>query len=309
MFFKKKTTPMLGIDISATAVKLLELTRSGDQLRVESYAVEALPTNAVVDKNIADLDAVGESIAKALTRSRTKLDTAAIAVAGSSVITKVITMPAGLSENDLEEQIRSEADQYIPFPLEEVSMDFQVLGEDPTTPERVEVMLAAARSEVVDNYAAALSVAGLTAKVVDVESFATDNALALIMGEFAQDGVVAVADIGSAVTSFSVMENLKTVYYREQPFGGMQLTQDIQRRYGLSFEEAGIAKKRGGLPDNYEPEVLDPFKESMMQQIERAQQFFFSSSNISHIDRLVMAGGCSSIPGVVQLVQKRLVFR
>jgi len=115
--------------------------------------------------------------------------------------------------------------------------------------------------------------------------------------------VIAVADVGSAATTFSVLENLKIVYSREQAFGGAQLTEDIQRRYGLSYEEAGLAKKQGGLPDNYEPEVLDPFKESMSQQISRAQQFFFSSSAITQIDHLILAGGCASIAGIAGIVE------
>ncbi len=305
--FKKKAVPMLGIDISVTAVKLLEISSSKDRFQVESYAVEPLPANAMSEKTINDIDAVGETISKVVRKSKTSLRNVAVAVAGSAVITKVITLPAGLSEIEMEDQMQIEADQHIPFPLEEVAMDFEVLGEDPSAPEeRVEVMLAAARNDVVDGCVAAAEIGGLKVKVVDIESFAIDNSLAFQMGAQAHDGIIAVADVGSTITSFSVMENLKTIYFREQPFGGMQLTQEIQGRYGLSFEEAGIAKKRGGLPDNYEPEVLQPFKESMAQEIGRAQQFFFSSSGVSHIDQLVLAGGCASIPGVLQMVQEKV---
>jgi len=152
---------------------------------------------------------------------------------------------------------------------------------------------------------AALEVGGLEAKVVDVEAFALENTVAMMAEDLfgGGDGIIAVADVGSAVTTFSVLENLKIVYSREQAFGGAQLTEDIQRRYGLSFEEAGLAKKQGGLPDNYEPEVLEPFKESMAQQISRAQQFFFSSSSIAQIDHLILAGGCASIAGISEIVE------
>ncbi len=304
--FKKKSKPVLGIDITATAIKLLELSKSGGKYRIESYSVEPLPANSVVEKNIADADAVGEAIGKCVKKSGTRLKEGAAAVAGSAVITKVITMPADISDDDMESQIQLEADQYIPFPLEEVNMDFEVMGPTEGSEGQVNVLLAASRSENVDLRIAALEVGGLEAKVVDVEAFALENTVGMMADDLfsgGEDKVIAVADVGSAVTTFSVLENMKIVYSREQAFGGAQLTEDIQRRYGLSFEEAGLAKKQGGLPDNYGPEVLEPFKESMAQQISRAQQFFFSSSSIAQIDHLILAGGCASIDGISEIVE------
>ena len=307
--FQKKSTPVLGIDISATAIKLLELGRSGDRYRVESYAAEPLPSNSVVDKNIADVEAVGEAIGKAIKKSGSKLKHAAVAVAGSSVITKTIEMPAALSEADLENQIQVEADQYIPFPLEEVALDFEVIGPVENDPEKVEVLLAAARTENTDARVGALELGGVAAKIIDIEAFALENAVAMLARSAlggGEDKVIAIADVGSVVTTFSVLENLTVVYSREQQFGGAQLTEDIQRRYGLSFEEAGQAKHQGGLPDNYVPEVLEPFKENMSQQISRAQQFFFSSSQIASVDHLLLAGGCASIEGVAALIESKV---
>ena len=307
--FKKKSTPIVGVDISASAIKLLELSRSGGRYRVESFAVEPLPANSVVDKNITDIDAVGEAIGRAVKKSGTKTKTAAAAVAGSAVITKIINMPANLSDADLENQIQVEADQYIPFPLEEVALDFEVIGQSEENPERVDVLLAASRSDNVDVRVGALEIGGLTAKVIDVEAFALENTIAMLASgqiEDAESKVIAVADIGSTVTTFSVLEKLKIIYSREQQFGGAQLTEDIQRRYGLSYEEAGLAKRQGGLPENYVPEVLEPFKEAIGQQISRAQQFFFSSSSIANIDNLILAGGCSSIDGIAELIESKL---
>lgn len=307
--FKKKSAPVVGIDISATAIKLLELSRSGSRYRVESYAVEPLPPNSVVDKNITDIDAVGEAIGRAVKKSGTKTKHAAAAVAGSAVITKLIEMPANLSDSDMESQLQVEADQYIPFPLEEVALDFEVLGPSADNPERVDVLLAASRSDNVDVRVGALEIGGLSAKVIDVEAFALENTVCMLAANLFDNGddkIIAVADVGSSVTTFSVLENLKIIYSREQQFGGAQLTEDIQRRYGLSYEEAGLAKRQGGLPENYASEVLDPFKESMSQQISRAQQFFFSSSQITNIDHLILAGGCSSIEGVAALIESKL---
>lgn len=307
--FKKKSLALLGLDISATAVKLLELTRSGDTYRVESYAVEPIPSNSVVDKNIADIPAVGEAIARVTKKSGTKLKHAAAAVAGSSVITKIIEMPSNLSDSEMVSQIQIEADQYIPFPLEDVAMDFEIVGPVDNNPERVNVMLAASRLDNVDARVGAIDVGGLTAKVIDIEAFALENTIKLIANQQLGGGankIIALADIGSSITTFSIFENLKIVYSRDQQFGGAQLTEEIQRRYGLSYEEAGLAKKQGGLPDNYAPEVLEPFKQNMAQQISRAQQFFFSSSQIGHIDHLLLAGGCASISGIAELIESKL---
>jgi type IV pilus assembly protein PilM len=300
------------VDISATAIKLLELARSGDRYRVESYAVEPLLPNSVVDKNITDTNAVGEAIGRAAKKSGTKLKNVAACVAGSSVITKVIEMAAGLTDKEMENQIQLEADQYIPFPLEEVALDFEVLGPSEANADRVDVLLAASRIENVVSRVEALNNGGLTAKVIDVEAFALENTVKLIAREqfgAGDDMIIAVADVGSTITTFSVLEKMKIIYSRDQQFGGAQLTEDIQRRYGLSYEEAGLAKKQGGLPENFVPEVLEPFKESMAQQISRAQQFFFSSSQIGSIDHLVLAGGCASISGIAELIEAKVGVR
>lgn len=307
--FGKKSVPVLGIDISATAIKLVELGRSGGRYRVESYAAEPLPPNSVVDKNITDPAAVGEAIGRAVRKSGTKLKTAAAAVAGSAVITKIIEMPANLSDADMESQISAEADQYIPFPLDEVALDFEVLGPNAANPERVDVLLAASRSDNVNLRVDALSGGGLTARIIDVEAFSLESTIRLIVQEQLGGGddiIIAVADIGSSVTTFTVLEKLKIMYSRDQQFGGAQLTEEIQRRYGLSYEEAGLAKKQGGLPENYASEVLEPFKEGVAQQISRAQQFFFSAGQIANIDHLILAGGCASIEGIADLIQAKV---
>jgi type IV pilus assembly protein PilM len=208
----------------------------------------------------------------------------------------------------MESQIQLEADQYIPYPLEEVNLDFQVLGPSESDPAKVDVLLAASRTENVDVRVAAAELGGLAVKVVDVEAFAMENAFALLGGEMPDRGVdrtIALVDVGATMTTLSVLHDLKIIYAREQVFGGRQLTEEIQRRYGLSYEEAGLAKRQGGLPDNYAPEVLEPFKEAMSQQVSRSLQFFYSSSQYGHVDHIVLAGGCASIEGVAGVVADR----
>lgn len=311
--FGTKNTPVLGLDISSTAVKLLELSRSGGRsgtrFRVERYAVEVLPPNAVVEKNIADVDAVGNTIRNVVRRSGSRAKQAAVAVSGSAVITKIITMPAALSDQEMENQIQLEADQYIPYPLEEVNIDFEVFGPNEKNPEMVDVLLAASRSENVENRVSALELAGLNPAVVDVEAYAMENAFSLIseqLPDFGVDQTIAIVDIGATNTTLNVLYNSKIIYTREQNFGGKQLTEEIQRRYGLSQEEAGMAKRQGGLPDNYVSEVLEPFKEALAQQVSRSLQFFFSSSAHNSVDHIVLAGGCASIPAIDELVEEKV---
>jgi len=307
--FSRKKPPLIGLDISSTAVKLLELSQHGGRYRVESYAVEPLPANSVVEKNIADVEAVGESIRRAVKRSGAKIKTAAVAVAGSSVITKVITMSSALKDEEMESQIELEADQYIPYPLDEVRMDFEVLGPSEKNPEMVDVLLAASRSENVETRVSALEIGGVTPKVVDVEAYALENSFGLLAEQLPDGGydqTIAVIDVGATMTTLNVLHDRKIIYTREQVFGGKQLTEEIMRRYGLSYEEAGMAKRQGGLPDNYVPEVLDPFKEAMTQQVSRSLQFFFSSSQYNSVDQIILAGGSASIPGIDELIEDKI---
>jgi len=307
--FNKKANTLLGIDISSTSVKLIELSRSGSRYKVEAYAVEPLPPNAVVEKNIAELEGVGQAIARVLIKARTSTKHAAVAVAGSAVITKTIEMEAGLSDDELEVQLKIEADQYIPYPLEEVAIDFEVQGVSERNAERVDVLLAACRKENVEVREAALSVAGLTAKVVDVEAYALERAYGLVVQQIGSDQdelTVAIIDIGATMMTLSVLHNGKTIYSRESMFGGRQLTEEIQRRYGLSVDEAGLAKKAGGLPDDYEAEVLQPFKEAVVQQVSRSLQFFFASGQFNDVDYILLAGGTASIPDLDRLIQQKI---
>ena len=307
--FNKKANTLLGIDISSTSVKLLELSRSGSRYKVEAYAVEPLPPNAVVEKNIAELDGVGQALSRVLAKAKSGVRTAAVAVAGSAVITKTIEMDAGLSDDDLENQLKIEADQYIPYPLEEVAIDFEVQGLSARNADKGEVLVAAWRRENVEVREAALGLADLTVKVVDVEAYAMERAYSLLAPQLARGSdelTVAIVDIGATMTTLSVLHNGRTIYSREQLFGGRQLTEEVQRRYGLSVEEAGLAKKQGGLPDDYETEVLQPFKEAVIQQVSRSLQFFFAAGQYSDVDYILLAGGTASIPDLDRLIQQKI---
>jgi type IV pilus assembly protein PilM len=269
-----------------------------------------LPEGSVVEKNILNPEAIGDALGRALNLANVQSQAAAIAIPTSMVISKTIEMDADMTDDEREVQIRMDAEQYIPFPLDEVSLDFEVLPDRLANPNRVNVLLVATRLENVEARSEVLELAGLTPKIADVESFAMENVYKVFADTMPMGvNTVGILDIGHTMTTLSVMQNDKIIYTREQVFGGKQLTQEIQNRYGLSFEEAGRAKKSRTLPDDYDVEVLEPFLEAVVQQAARSLQFFFSSSQFNEIDHILLAGGNANIPGLAKLLQQKLGYR
>lgn len=307
-----KARPLLGLDISSSAVKLVELSANGKEgYRVERYAIEVLPKDAVSDGNIANLEAVVDVVKRAWKRLGTSTRNVAMALPTSAVITKKIVVQSGLREEDLEVQVESEANQYIPFSIDEVNLDYQVLGPSPSSPDEDEVLIAASKKERVEDRVAVADAAGLKVVVIDVESFATLSAFELIERQLPDAGknqVVALIDVGATVMNLTVMRNGVQVYAREQAFGGAQLTLDISRHYGMSLEDAEAAKRVGNLPEGYEVELLNPFMENLALEVSRALQFFFTSTQFNKVDHVVLAGGCAVIPGIDEVVATRTQF-
>jgi type IV pilus assembly protein PilM len=307
--FKAKAPPLFGLDISSSSVKMLEIVEAGrGAYRVERYAIEALPKDAVVDGNISNLEAVADAVKRGHKRLATSIRHVAMSVPSGAVITKKIIVQAGLREEELEAQVETEANQYIPFALEEVNLDFQVVGPVPGSADEQEVLIAATRKEKVEDRVAVAESAGLKAIVMDVESFAQMSALELVVRQLTaggRDQNVAVVDVGATVMNVSVLRNEQSVYSREQAFGGNQLTADIVARYGMSPEEAENAKRSGGLPDDFEAEVQRPFLENLAAEVQRALQFFFTSTSYHSVDHILLAGGSAVIQGLEEVVHTR----
>lgn len=308
-FFKEHTPPLIGVDISSASVKMVELSGDGAGMyRLENYAVVPLAKDSVVDGNIAGLEQVGSAVERAWRLLGTREKRAALALPAAAVISKKVIMQAGLREEDMEMQVEAEANQYIPFALDEVNIDFQVLGPSPSSAEDVEVLIAASRKDKIEDRVVVAEEAGLKVVVMDVETYATEAAYALACSQLPNGGreqTVMIIDIGAVMMHINVLHDNQSVYIREQSFGGDQLTQEIQRRFGLSAEDAEIAKRKGGLPDSYAAEVLQPFTQSLALEVARALQFFTSSTQYNRVDHIMLAGGCAAIPGVDQAVAER----
>jgi type IV pilus assembly protein PilM len=301
--------PLIGVDISTSSVRVVELSQAGKEgWRLERYAAEPLPRGAVVDGNIENMEQVVDALRRVWKKSGTRAKLAALGMPPASVITKKIVLPAGMAEDQLEVQVESEASQYIPFALDEVSLDFDVIGPAPNSPEDIEVMLAASRREKVEDRVAIAEASGLKATVMDVESYAARAALDRVLVQLPEGGagqIVALFQVGAQVTHISVLLDGATIYEREAPFGGNALTQEIVRSYGMSFDEAESRKKSGELPDNYSAEILTPFLESAALEVTRAIQFFYTSTPYTRVDQLFLAGGCALIPGLLDIVASR----
>lgn len=276
--------------------------------RVERYVIEPLPKDAVVDGNMAALEIVIEAVKRCWKRLGTSTHNVALAVPTAAVITKKITLPANLREQEMELQVESEANQYLPFALEEVNLDFQVIGPSPSNPDEVEVLLAASRKEKIEDRVTVAEMAELKPLVVDIESYAIQAAYELVIKQLPQGGrgrIIALIDVGASATKVTIMKDDQQLYGREQAFGGSQMTDDIMRAYGLGPEEAESIKRSDTPPDNYATEILHPFVENLTQEVARALQFFFTSTPHHEIHHIILAGGAVLVPGVVESVAQR----
>jgi len=303
---------LLGLDVSTSGVKLVELglDKVGN-LVLERCAMEPLERGWITDGNIEKFDEVAEAIRRLVKKSGTKTRNVAMALPPSAVITKKIILPGGMSDDELEAQVETEANQYIPFPLDEVSLDFCVIGPSTTSAGDVEVLIAASRREKVQDVQGLAEAAGLIPVVVDVKSYASRLATSRLIENLPNQGkgqIVALFEIGSLTTSMQVMRDDEVLYDRDQAFGGAQLTQQIVRQYGFSAEEAETKKRSGELPEDYEAVVLKPFIETMVQELGRALQFFFTSTPHNKVDCIMLAGGSAAVPGLSAAVTQHSSF-
>ncbi len=316
-FLHSKKQSMLGLDISSSSVKLLELSSHNGHLKVESYGIAPLPPQAIAERKIQQPEQVGIAIKKLVELAQPSTRHTVSAVSGASVVTRKIQMPAHLTSDELELQIMVEADQFIPFSLNEVAIDFEILGPVEERPDKNHVLLVACRRETVEDLQEALHFGGLIPKVVDIESYAIERVVSSIDPQGAkaikpQKGVtdrkplIAVVDIGATMTNLSILHQGEIIYSRDQLFGGKQLTEEIVRHYKMSYGEAILAKKKGGLPEDYNKKLLQPFQQASLQQITRSLQLFYSSSAYNNVDYLLLTGGSSATRGLSSVVHHAL---
>lgn len=298
----RKHVPMIGLDISSSSAKLVELSQTaGGDYVLERLASEPFEKGWITDGQIEKFDEVVAAVRKLVDKSGTKTRQVVMAMPQSAVITKRIMLPAGLREDELELQVEYEANQYIPFSLDEVSLDFCVVGPSPTSGGDVEVLIAASRKERVQDRQGLAEAVGLKPMVLDIESHASLLAMSRIVDTLpnqGRDALVALFEIGADTTSLKVLRDGEMLYDRDQAFGGSQLTTLISRQYGFSFEEAEQKKLQGELPEDYDSVILTPFVDSLSQEIGRALQYFFTSTPHHKVHYVMLAGGTATLPGL-----------
>ena len=301
-FMGRQHPPAIGLDISSSSVKLVELGKNAaGEYVLERFGVEPFEKGWITDGQIEKFDEVAEAVRRVVAKSGTRTKQVVMAMPQSAVITKKIMLPAGLREEEMELQVESEANQYIPFSLDEVSLDFCVIGPSPTSAGDVEVLIAASRKDRVQDRQALAEAAGLKPVVLDIESHASRLAMSRVIAALPNEGkdaLVALFEIGADTTSLKVLRDDEMLYDRDQAFGGSQLTQLISRQYGFSFEEAEQKKLANDLPDDYESAILHPFVDSLSQEIGRALQYFFTSTPHHKVHYVMLAGGTATLPGL-----------
>jgi type IV pilus assembly protein PilM len=295
---------MLGIDISASSIKLVELgqDKSGAWV-LERCAIEPLEKGCVADGSIEKFDEVVDALRRAVKKSGSKAKQVALALPHAAVITKRIVLPAALGEQELELHVESEASQYIPFSLDEVSLDFCVLGPNAKNTDDVDVLLAASRKEKVGDRQGLAEAVGLQAAVLDIETHAARLAAARLIAKLplgGRDALVALVKVGGSFTSLQVVRNDELLFEREQSFGGAQLTQMLSKHYGFSWEEAESKKRAGELPEDYAAVVQQPFVDGLATEVARALQFFFTSTPYHKVQQILIFGGSAGLAGIAQ---------
>jgi type IV pilus assembly protein PilM len=310
MRFLTPNRGLIGIDITSATVKLLELKPTEHNYQVESYAVRPLPEGTVIERRIQDIDAVASVLSRAVEHAKPSTRKVAVAVPASAAITKMLTFPAVLDEDAIEERIIAESERHIPFPFNEVAFDFQCLGPSTLDPDEQRVLLVACRQQDVVQLTETLERAGLEPAAVGVETFAMERSFAMLQRELQTPGApesgVALVDIGASMNAFHVLREGRIVYSRDTVFGGRQLTDEIRNRYGLTLEEAGLAKKRGGLPEDYQHSIFDPFLDTLVQQVGRSLQLYYTAGRKHEVKRMVLAGGSSVIPGLAERLAQEI---
>ncbi|NQZ32243.1 MAG: type IV pilus assembly protein PilM [Oceanospirillaceae bacterium] len=306
-FFNKKTATLVGVDIGSSAVKLVALSREKREITLDSYAIVGLPPSAIVDGHVQELGVVAEAIEKGVKICGSKLNLAITGVPSSAVIIKHLELSNAFSEAELEDQIKIEADQFIPYPLDEVAIDFEVQGPNPLNPDLNKILLVACRNNDVIQREASVNSAGLKCEVVDVDTFAIERLLTYINKEdVTGDDLIASIDIGASTMTLNVMHQGEIIYNREQGFGSNELTNSIHIQCGMSVEEVEQSFRLTEISMEIEAMLIEPFRDTISQQISRALQFYYSSNVQNQLTKIYLSGGCSSIKGLVELLEEEL---
>jgi type IV pilus assembly protein PilM len=298
---------VIGLDIGSSSVKLVELKEGKSGYQLQNLAISPLPPEAIVDGALMDSATIIEAIRDVIATSKTKLKDVVSSVSGHSVIVKKISLPL-MTEAELEESIQWEAERYIPFDINDVNIDFQILGSAPERPESMDVVLVAAKKDIINDYVSVIMESGLNPVIIDLDSFALENMLA-INYEAGEESAVAVANVGATVTNIGIIKNNTSAFTRDIFKGGNQITEEIQRQMHVDHEEAEKIKVGTKVDFTSQPIIQDILKtasESLTAEIGNSLDFFQSTATSEKIGKLYLSGGGSKIKGFDTILQQQI---
>ena len=307
MFGLRRRKETVGLDIGASSVKAVQLTPGREGHELVRLGIAPLPPETIVDGVIMDSGTVLSAIQQIFTENQIKTKDVVVAVSGHSVIVKKIKV-GRMKLEELEEQIPFEAEQYVPYAIEDVNLDFQVL--ESTNPEanEMDVLLVAVKKDIINDYLSIISTAGLKAVVVDVDAFALQNAFEIAY-EMEKDQVVGLVNLGAAVMNINILQGGMSEFTRDSALGGNRYTESIQKMLGLSYEQAESLKLGGKVEGRtYEDArpAIEMVNAELAGEVRRSFDFFRSSSHSDTIHRVLLSGGCARLSGLVEYLSESL---
>lgn len=306
-FLQKKSTLLLGLDINPYSIKMIELSYSQKTYHVNAYASVLLPEAVFEGAVIEKIELMSEALKQLFEQNHFSTHLAALAVPDSAVISKTIQIGESVSD-DVESFVMGEAEKFVPYPIDEVNLDFEVIGTSTKNSNLQDLLIVASRAENIDSRISVLEEAGLLPKVIDVESYAIERAMMLLESDLPDRGVkktIVVFDVGYIRTTLYALNDMKIIFSREEEFGVKQLVERISEFYHMSLEAAKSFYERENVPSNFEQEVMEPYIQTLIVQMKRSLQFFFSSTRFTSVDLIILSGALTQSRLLLEQVEEQ----
>ena len=304
-----KQPPLLGIDINAAQIKLLELSKSGPNYTVESVAFTDVPLATIIDNDIKNPQGLSQAITHMHKSAKTRLNHVAVAVPGSGIAIKEIQMDANLSDAEREAQVWAETSNHFPDLIDSVSLDFVVLGSHKQDSSLVDVLLVASRSANVDSRVDVLEGAGLKVNIVDIDYYAYARAYQLITHQLPDNGdnkIVAMLNLSATTTTFIVLSNYEIIYFHDAAFNTQPILNSVQQQFGINDLMTELPAKLEHLSAQNKQDALSLVEDNLISHVRQFEQFFASAEQHANIDVFVLSGACSLIPGIANMVEEAI---
>ncbi len=305
MVFSKKKN-VIGLDIGSSSIKLVELTEGKNGYRLQNLAISPLPPEAIVDGALMDSVTIVDTIKEMISTTKTKTKNVVTSLSGHSVIVKKISLPF-MTEAELEESIQWEAERYIPFDINDVNIDFQIFGAGSENPDLMDVILVAAKKDIINDYISVLVEAGLNPVIIDIDAFALENMIA-INYEIEKDEIIAIANVGANVTNINIIKNNISAFTRDIFKGGNLITEELQRQLHIDYDEAEKIKIGSKIDVSSQPivqKVLKTASESLAIEIGNTLEFYQSTTTYEKINKLYLSGGGAKVKDFDIILQQQ----